>query len=79
LSGYYNDSKFFPDNYEFSDIKIGNFAWLNEERTEFTCLYEMDSVMWKSGNDVKSEEKVAYVLTVDVSGEKYLISSLTKK
>ena len=79
LSGYYNDSKFFPDNYEFSDIKIGNFAWLNEERTEFTCLYEMDSVMWKSGNDVKSEEKVAYILTVDVSGEKYLISSLTKK
>ena len=79
LSGYYNDSKFFPDNYEFSDIKIGNFAWLNEERTEFTCLYEMDSVMWISGNDVKSEEKVAYILTVDVSGEKYLISSLTKK
>lgn len=79
LSGYYNDSKFFPDNYEFSNIKIGNFAWLNEERTEFTCLYEMDSVMWISGNDVKSEEKVAYILTVDVSGEKYLISSLTKK
>lgn len=79
LSGYYNDSKFFPDHYEFSDIKIGNFAWLNEERTEFTCLYEMDSAMWISGNDVKSEEKVAYILTVDVSGEKYLISSLTKK
>ena len=79
LMNYYYDSNFFPDNYEFSNIKISNFTWTDDSHKGFTCLYEMDSLMWKSGNEVKADEKIAYNLTVDVSGEKYLISSLTKK
>ena len=76
---YYYDSKFFPDNYDFSNIKITDFAWTDESCGEFTCLYEMDSVMWKSGDETRVNEKISYALTVDVTGEKYLISSLTKK
>ena len=78
LMNYYYDSNFYPDNYEFSNIKISNFTWTDESQKEFTCVYEMDASMWKSGNQTKVNEKVAYKLTVDVSGEKYLISSLTK-
>lgn len=79
LMNYYNDSNFFPDNYNFSNIKISNFAWIDDTKKSFTCIYEMDSLMWKSGNETKVDEKIAYLLTVDVSGDKYLISSLAKK
>lgn len=78
LMNYYYDSNFYPDNYEFSNIKISNFSWTDATQKEFTCVYEMDSSMWKSGNSSKVDEKIAYKLTVDVSGDKYLISSLTK-
>ncbi len=79
LMNYYYDSNFFPDNYEFANVKISGFTWTDEAHKEFTCLYEMDSQMWKSGNETKVNEKISYTLTVDVSGEKYLISSLAGK
>ncbi len=79
LMNYYYDSNFFPDQYKFSNIKISSFAWSDETHKEFTCVYEMDSLMWKGEDETKVSEKIAYNLTVDVSGEKFLISSLTKK
>ena len=79
LMSYYYDSNFFPDNYEFSNVKISNFVWTDDTKKQFTCVYEMDMLMYKSGNDTKVNEKSAYNLTVDVSGDKLLISSLEKK
>lgn len=79
IMSYYYDSNFFPDNFDFSNVKISSFVWKDETHKEFSCVYEMDSLMWKSGNETNVSEKIAYNLTVDVSGEKYLISSLVKK
>ena len=79
LMTYYYDSNFLPDNYDFSNIRITDFAWTDETHKEFTCVYEMDSLMWKSGDETRVNEKLSYTLTVDVSGEKFLISSLEKK
>lgn len=78
IMSYYNDSNFFPDTYEFSEVKISNFAWTDASEKAFTCVYEMKAVMWVSGKDNKVTETLHYAVEVDVSGEKPLIVSLKK-
>ncbi|MBQ4140949.1 MAG: hypothetical protein IJD70_06395 [Clostridia bacterium] len=78
LMSYYNDSSFFPDNYEFSDVKVEELVWSDETHKSFTCFYEMKAVMWIGGENNKVTETVRYALEVDVSGDKPLITSLKK-
>ncbi len=78
IMSYYYDSNFFPDTYEFSDVKVSGFSWTDATETSFTCIYEMKSVMSVSGKDNKVTENIRYAVEVDVSGEKPLISSLRK-
>ncbi len=78
IMSYYNDSNFFPDTYEFSEVKISNFAWTDASEKGFTCIYEMKAVMSVSGKDNKVTETLRYAVEVDVSGEKPLIASLRK-
>ncbi len=76
IMSYYYDSNFFPDTYEFSDVKISDFAWTDASEKNFTCIYEMKYVMSVSGKDNKVTENIRYSVEVDVSGEKPFISSL---
>lgn len=78
IMSYYNDSNFFPDNYEFSEVKISDFAWTDATEKSFTCTYEMKAVMWVSGKDNKVTETIRYFVEVDVSGAKPLIVTLRK-
>lgn len=78
IMDYYYDSNFFPDTYEFSNPSISDFAWNDPSQTSFSCVYRMKVDMSLGAGGNKATENVRYIVEVDVTGEKPLITSLKR-
>ena len=80
IRDYYNYSAYIPDNYEYNDVNMHHFAWDNDAKTSFTCIFEMNLVMTVNGADGKPINKVTepfcFMVYVDISGKAPLIAAL---
>jgi hypothetical protein len=80
IKDYYNYSAYIPDGYEYSNVDMHHFAWSDEAKTSFECVFEMDLIMTVNGSGNQAAEKVTepfcFKVYVDISGKKPLITAL---
>ncbi len=79
IKDYYNYSDYIPDAYEYHGIDMHHFAWSDESKTSFICIFEMDLIMTVNmgkTNESRVTERFCLEVHVETSNNKALISEL---